>query len=153
MLSTARSRFPALRRCLQLTPITPTRRYADGYPIPANDPNPKTPVQNVSATNALPTSSEGSFDKVLQESVQVAEERRTMQAPNRKGIWSRSQRPRSQAMTGPRFEQTIMEDQANTHHRKTIEALPHTEYPLDPTSDPAEVPVSQSNTGRPLEQR
>ncbi|KAK5189178.1 hypothetical protein LTR16_008038, partial [Cryomyces antarcticus] len=111
MLSTARSRFPALRRCLQLTPITPTRRYADGYPIPANDPNPKTPVQNVSATNALPTSSEGSFDKVLQESVQVAEERRTMQAPNRKGIWSRSQRPRSQAMTGPRFEQTIMEDQ------------------------------------------
>ncbi|KAG5746151.1 hypothetical protein H9Q69_011235 [Fusarium xylarioides] len=28
------------------------------------------------------------------------------QAPNRVGIWSRSQRPRSQAMTGPRFEQT-----------------------------------------------
>jgi len=28
------------------------------------------------------------------------------QAPNRAGIWSRSQRPRSEAMTGPRFEQT-----------------------------------------------
>jgi hypothetical protein len=28
------------------------------------------------------------------------------QAPNRAGVWSRSQRPRSQAMTGPRFEQT-----------------------------------------------
>lgn len=28
------------------------------------------------------------------------------QAPNRKDIWSRSQRPRSVAMTGPRFEQT-----------------------------------------------
>ncbi|KAF4470174.1 NADH dehydrogenase (ubiquinone) Fe-S 6 [Fusarium albosuccineum] len=28
------------------------------------------------------------------------------QAPNRVGVWSRSQRPRSQAMTGPRFEQT-----------------------------------------------
>lgn len=28
------------------------------------------------------------------------------QAPNRKGIWSRSQRPRNEAMTGPRFEQT-----------------------------------------------
>lgn len=28
------------------------------------------------------------------------------QAPNRVGIWSRSQKPRSQAMTGPRFEQT-----------------------------------------------
>lgn len=28
------------------------------------------------------------------------------QAPNRKEIWSRSQRPRNVAMTGPRFEQT-----------------------------------------------
>jgi NADH dehydrogenase (ubiquinone) Fe-S protein 6 len=28
------------------------------------------------------------------------------QAPNRVGVWSRSQKPRSQAMTGPRFEQT-----------------------------------------------
>lgn len=28
------------------------------------------------------------------------------QAPNRKEIWSRTQKPRSEAMTGPRFEQT-----------------------------------------------
>merc|ERR1712000_304811 len=28
------------------------------------------------------------------------------QAPNRLGVWSRHQRPRSEAMTGPRFEQT-----------------------------------------------
>ncbi|KAK2070103.1 hypothetical protein P8C59_004631 [Phyllachora maydis] len=28
------------------------------------------------------------------------------QAPNRTEVWSRSQRPRAQAMTGPRFEQT-----------------------------------------------
>ena len=28
------------------------------------------------------------------------------QAPNRQGIWSRSQRPRAKAMNGPRFEQT-----------------------------------------------
>jgi hypothetical protein len=28
------------------------------------------------------------------------------QAPNRLGTWSRSQKPRSKAMTGPRFEQT-----------------------------------------------
>lgn len=28
------------------------------------------------------------------------------QAPNRAEIWSRSQKPRSEAMTGPRFEQT-----------------------------------------------
>ena len=28
------------------------------------------------------------------------------QAPNRKGVWARSQQPRAKAMTGPRFEQT-----------------------------------------------
>ena len=86
--------------------------------VPANDPNPRTAPQNVSATNEVATSSEGSFDKVLQESVEKAEERRVMQAPNRKGIWSRSQQPREAAMTGPRFEQTIMEDQVRRirHH-------------------------------------
>lgn len=33
-------------------------------------------------------------------------ERGLKQAPNRTGIWSRSQKPRAAAMTGPRFEQT-----------------------------------------------
>lgn len=84
--------------------------------VPANDPNPKPPKPNVSATNAVPTSSEGSFDQVLQESAEKGEELRVMQAPNRqapnrKGIWSRSQQPREIAMSGPRFEQTIFEDQ------------------------------------------
>jgi NADH dehydrogenase (ubiquinone) Fe-S protein 6 len=83
--------------------------------VPANDPNPRTAPQNVSATNEVATSSEGSFDKVLQESVEKAEERRVMQAPNRKSIWSRSQQPREAAMTGPRFEQTIMEDQVRLY--------------------------------------
>lgn len=84
--------------------------------VPANDPSPKPPKPNVSATNAAPTSSEGSFDQALQESVEKGEELRVMQAPNRqapnkKRIWSRNQQPREVAMTGPRFEQTIMEDQ------------------------------------------
>ncbi|KAF2646877.1 hypothetical protein P280DRAFT_465030 [Massarina eburnea CBS 473.64] len=79
--------------------------------IPTNDPSPRAPKPNVSATNATPTSSEGSFDKVLVESVEKAEELRATQAPNRKGIWSRSQQPREKAMTGPRFEQSIFEDQ------------------------------------------
>ncbi|KAL2164264.1 hypothetical protein VTH06DRAFT_3480 [Thermothelomyces fergusii] len=108
------------------------------------------------------------------------------QAPNRAGIWSRSQRPRAEAMTGPRFEQTDFELQprpyaaielihqqpvrwtherivacdggggptghpriyintdkpeiatcgycglpfANEHHRKHLESLPQTSYPL-----------------------
>ncbi|EMR66698.1 putative nadh:ubiquinone oxidoreductase subunit protein [Eutypa lata UCREL1] len=34
------------------------------------------------------------------------EERGLSQAPNRKEIWSRSQKPRATAMQGPRFEQT-----------------------------------------------
>jgi NADH dehydrogenase (ubiquinone) Fe-S protein 6 len=78
---------------------------------PANDPVDRKSVPNVSETNATPTSSEGSFDKVLQEDVQDAERMRTQQAPNYKGIWSRSQQPREVAMSGPRFEQSIMEDQ------------------------------------------
>jgi NADH dehydrogenase (ubiquinone) Fe-S protein 6 len=47
----------------------------------------------------------------LQESTADAEKMRVTQAPNYKGIWSRSQNPREVAMSGPRFEQSIMEDQ------------------------------------------
>lgn len=79
--------------------------------VPANDPVKREPKPNVSETNAVATSSEGSFDKVLQESVVKGEELRTKQAPNYEGIWSTSQQPRAVAMQGPRFEQTIMEDQ------------------------------------------
>jgi NADH dehydrogenase (ubiquinone) Fe-S protein 6 len=87
---------------------------ANDNPVPANDPKAREPRSPVSATNATPTSSEGSMDRVLQESVEAGEQMRTMQAPNRKGIWSRSQAPREKAMVGPRFEQTIMEDQVRT---------------------------------------
>jgi NADH dehydrogenase (ubiquinone) Fe-S protein 6 len=79
--------------------------------VPANDPVKRDAKPNVSETNAVPTSSEGSFDKVLQESVEEGEKMRVTQAPNYKGIWSRSQNPREVAMSGPRFEQSIMEDQ------------------------------------------
>lgn len=54
------------------------------------------------------------MDKPLQESVAEGEERRTMQAPNREGVWSRSQQAREKAMVGPRFEQMIMYDQVRT---------------------------------------
>ena len=79
--------------------------------VPNNDPNSHGTVPNVSETNATPTSSEGSMDKILVESVEKAEQLRTLQSPNRKSIWSRSQQPREKAMSGPRFEQTILEDQ------------------------------------------
>jgi len=73
------------------------------------------PQSPVSSTNAIPVSSEGSFDQSLQESVEDGERRRIMQAPNRETTWSRSQQPRELAMVGPRFEQTIMEDQVRYH--------------------------------------
>jgi hypothetical protein len=73
------------------------------------------------------------MDKPLQESVAEGEERRSMQAPNREGVWSRSQQAREKAMVGPRFEQMIMYDQVrnipcssppktgHTRNRKRIE--------------------------------
>ncbi|KZM19075.1 uncharacterized protein EKO05_0010212 [Ascochyta rabiei] len=79
--------------------------------VPANDPVARKEVPTISKTNATATSSEGSFDKVLQESVEQGEKLRKQQAPNRQGIWSRSQQPREVAMSGPRFEQSIIEDQ------------------------------------------
>lgn len=49
----------------------------------------------------------------ISETVEKGEKARTLQAPNRAGIWSRSQNPRAKAMSGPRFEQTIMELQVS----------------------------------------
>jgi len=41
------------------------------------------------------------------------------QAPNRTETWSRSQQVRSQAMTGPRFEQTNFDLQVSEHQCRT----------------------------------
>lgn len=76
-----------------------------------NDPQPREPKPNVSATNATPNDSMGAFDSSLQEEPEVGQRNRQMQAPNRASTWAASQAPREQAMTGPRFEQTIMEYQ------------------------------------------
>lgn len=91
--------------------LTRTLLRAYTSTVPANDPLPEKKVQNVSDTNAMPTSSAGNIDAALQELPEKAEQRRVMQAPNRAGVWSRSQRPRKEAMVGPRFEQTMMEYQ------------------------------------------
>ena len=81
--------------------------------VPTNDPNPSKPAQNVSETNATPLE-EWKRDADMVESTKDAEKQRTMQAPNRAKVWSRSQAPRELAMSGPRFEQTIMEYQVST---------------------------------------
>merc|ERR1712014_43723 len=103
--------LPAFTRRSAAIRAYTTSSHSTDNPVPANDPNPKQPHTPVSSTNQLPTSSAGTHNQVLQESTEDAEEKRVMQAPNRETVWSRSQKPRSEAMVGPRFEQTIMEDQ------------------------------------------
>lgn len=78
------------------TPLPPTPGAAPS-PSPVSSTNDKPP------TFPVPTG----YKEKLVESVEKGEEMRRMQAPNREGTWSRSQRPREMAMVGPRFEQTI----------------------------------------------
>ena len=91
------------------------RSYATGDPysdkVAANDPSPPKPVQNVSESNAVPVSAMGLRDAPMQEAPEDSEKQRQMQAPNRAEVWSRSQASRETAMSGPRFEQTMMQFQ------------------------------------------
>lgn len=75
----------------------------------ANDPLPPKDTANVSLTDEVKTDAMGARDAPLQEMEVEGEKKRELQAPNRSGVWSRSQQPREVAMTGPRFEQTIMD--------------------------------------------
>ncbi|KAL6155371.1 hypothetical protein ACJBU6_06958 [Exserohilum turcicum] len=106
-LRALRSRSTAAGRPLARSVSTATTSNQ----VPANDAVSRDAKPNVSKTNEMATSSVGAFDQSLQESVVDAEQLRTTQAPNFKGIWSRSQNPRAVAMSGPRFEQTIIADQ------------------------------------------
>ncbi|KAJ9602201.1 hypothetical protein H2200_013321 [Cladophialophora chaetospira] len=74
----------------------------------ANDPFPRKETPNVSKTNELAVDANANRDAPLQETAEAAEEMRVMQAPNRASVWSRNQMPRELAMSGPRFEQTII---------------------------------------------
>lgn len=68
-----------------------------------------TTARQLESKAVTPTSTESPVAK--KESQAPAE---LPQAPNRKEIWSRSQRPRDVAMTGPRFEQTDFDLQVRT---------------------------------------
>ena len=67
--------------------------------------SPQTPV---SKTNEVPTL-DPSMGKEISETLEEGEKARSLQAPNRKDTWSRSQQKRELAMSGPRFEHTIFE--------------------------------------------
>jgi len=83
----------------------------------ANDPSGPKLTPNVSKTNETPVDAMGARDAPFQELVPEAEHKRQMQAPNRASTWSKSQMPRDLAMTGPRFEQTIIDAQVwESHH-------------------------------------
>lgn len=120
---TTRRLLPALTRRSAVVSRSYSTSHSTDNPVPANNPNPKPPQTSVSSTNATPTSSEGAQDKFLQESVEDGERRRVMQAPNREVVWSRSQKPRAEAMVGPRFEQTIMEDQVGYTRLRSLGAI------------------------------
>jgi NADH dehydrogenase (ubiquinone) Fe-S protein 6 len=116
MLASARSRIPALASRLIRNASRPAATASAGTGEnreQANDPNPPKEPPNVSKTNEVGVSAFGAHDGVLQESAQEGERQRQLQAPNRSTIWSRSQQPRDRAMTGPRFEQTIIEYQVS----------------------------------------
>jgi NADH dehydrogenase (ubiquinone) Fe-S protein 6 len=108
MLSTARSR--AVWQLSRSVQYSARRSYAfsanENQEINTSD-KPKE-VPNVSKTNELPIETPHR-DAPIVEKTEDAEKLRVMQAPNRAAVWSRSQNPRAKAMSGPRFEQTIME--------------------------------------------
>jgi NADH dehydrogenase (ubiquinone) Fe-S protein 6 len=109
----------ALRRIARTSTrsfIATPRRSSEEAKIQANDPSPKPAPQNVSGTNAVEVGAAGARDAPLQELPEEGEKQRQMQAPNRPTTWSPSQQPREKAMTGPRFEQTIMEFQVSIRY-------------------------------------
>ena len=105
LVTTRRLPIALLRRLAR--PSSTTARDSDK--MPTNDPQPPKNPPNVSDSNAVPVSMQGIKTGDLQETPAEGERRRAMQAPNRREVWSRTQQPRERAMTGPRFEQTIME--------------------------------------------
>lgn len=72
-------------------------------------------MPNVSKTNELPQGKQQEDDVLVHENVENAQKLRTMQEPNRATTWSRSQKTREAAMSGPRFEQTIVELQVSIY--------------------------------------
>jgi NADH dehydrogenase (ubiquinone) Fe-S protein 6 len=116
MLCSTRSRIPAIAARLTRTTYrsaTTARQGTGENREQANDPTPPREPPNVSKTNETGVTTFGAQDGVLQESAAEGERQRQHQAPNRPNVWSRSQQPRERAMTGPRFEQTIIEYQVS----------------------------------------
>ncbi|KAK6087892.1 nadh-ubiquinone oxidoreductase [Seiridium cupressi] len=95
--------------------------------------------------------------KSEEDSLGLAEnqERGLQQAPNRTEIWSRSQRPRAKAMTGPRFEQTDFDLQPQSQaaieliHRQPVRWTHDKVVACDGGDGPAGHPRIFINTDKP----
>ena len=72
---------------------------------------------------AVPSNARTETSPTLTEDAQI---KPIEQAPNRAEVWSRSQKPRSKAMTGPRFEQTDFSVQVSGRLYETRENWPLT---------------------------
>ena len=112
MLSTANRRAALLlaRRARASAPISSIRALSISSRASSN-----ASVPNVSKTNELPPGKQQENDVLVHENVENAQKLRTMQDPNRATTWSRSQKAREVAMSGPRFEQTIVELQVSKY--------------------------------------
>ncbi|KAL0473070.1 NADH:ubiquinone oxidoreductase [Neurospora intermedia] len=77
------------------------------------------------------------------------------QAPNRAEVWSRSQKPRSEAMTGPRFEQTNFDLQPQPWaaieliHKQPVKWVHERIVACDGGGGPAGHPKIYINTDKP----
>lgn len=124
MLSSSRSRIAALStrssRLVQPAYYSVTASRLSENPRPTSDPTPRKLKPDVSSTNAVPIDSIGARDAPLQELSETGERSPLLQAPNRATTWAASQLPRERAMTGPRFEQTIMEDQVSSSRSEML---------------------------------
>jgi NADH dehydrogenase (ubiquinone) Fe-S protein 6 len=133
MIASARSQAAsAVRRIARPSTrnfIAIPAQFSGEVKIQPNDPSPRPAPQNVSGTSAVEADASGARDAPLQELPEEGEKQRQMQAPNRTTTWSPSQQPREKAMSGPRFEQTIMDFQVS---------LRHPVRPLEPWTDISE---------------
>lgn len=72
-------------------------------------------ARQLDSTTAVATPKAETAPQTTDPSAQPTE---ALQAPNRADVWARSQKPRSKAMTGPRFEQTDFSLQVSAHCRR-----------------------------------
>ncbi|KAG7290779.1 hypothetical protein NEMBOFW57_000782 [Staphylotrichum longicolle] len=121
-----------------------TKRTFSATPRQLEAGSSTTSTTSPSTTSAAPVPSGGPVPAAVAE-----------QAPNRAEVWSRSQRPRAVAMTGPRFEQTDFELQPRPYaaieliHQQPVQWTHDRIVACDGGGGPAGHPKVYINTDKP----